>query len=483
MTDSAAHFELPLPQTPARTQDATPVAPRRAETLSAPLLARNAAWFCKLRWLAIALLAAFGGVGLFDSLMDTLGLRPPGAWPFVAAAVLTVSNVLFGLHARAVRRQPRLGPAKANLWGQIAVDLVVLTAVVHFIGSTQTYVAFTYLFHIALACIFFPRRESLLVTLLAGGLYAACMLMERHGLLPEGGIFARTAAENAAGLSAVRRLVNVASAVTIWLVVWYLVSQLSMLVRRRDVQLAMTNERLLAALEERRRHMLVTTHELKAPFAAIHANAQLLRDGYCGELPDKAMDVLERITARCHRLTAEIQEMLQLANLTSTSQGPPDTQELDLAELLQWAISQAAALAQERSIRIESDLQPARTTGVTDHIKMLLGNLITNAVIYSHDRGRVTVTCRAAADGAEVTIADEGIGIAADKLPRVFDEHYRTSQAVQHNRASSGLGLAIVRQVAEDHRIRLRVESQLGVGTTFRLEFTSKHPPASSGRA
>ncbi|MHC4985145.1 MAG: sensor histidine kinase, partial [Planctomycetota bacterium] len=217
--------------------------------------------------------------------------------------------------------------------------------------------------------------------------------------------------------------------------------------------------------------------------AAIHANAQLLRDGYCGELPDKALDVLKRITARCHRLTAEIQEMLQLANLSSISQGQLEQQELDLAEMLQWAIDQTEALAQDREVRIDSDLQSARAFGVDDHFKMLLGNLVTNAVIYSHRHGRVTVTCRPAADGTEVTIADEGIGINAQKLPHIFDEHYRTSQAVQHNRESSGLGLAIVRQVAEDHRIRLHVESQLGVGTTFRLQFPSERPPTPPARA
>ena len=483
MTDSgpiqAAHFDLPLPEAAAQAREAGPAkGSRRTQALPAPLLARNAYWFCQLRWLVIAMLAGFGAAGQLKPLMDAFSLLRPGSWPFVAAAVLTVSNIIFLTHARALRHDPHPGPAKMNLWGQIIVDLVVLTAVVHFVGSTQTFVAFTYLFHIALACIFFPRRDSLLVTALAGGLYAACTLMERQGWLPGGGIFAEGVLGGAVTPSMMGWLVSVGMAVAIWGVVWYLISKLSTLVRRRDVQLAHTNQRLLAAQEERRRHMLVTTHELKAPLAAIHANAQLLYDGYCGPLPDKAMDVAERITARCRRLTTEIQEMLQLANLTSTSQEEPETEDLDLAELLQWAVDHAAAIAQDRAIHIDADLQPASVVGVAEHLRMLLGNLVTNAVIYSDRGDRVTVTCRPGADGATVTIADEGIGIAPEKLPRVFDEHFRTNQAVQHNRESSGLGLAIVRRIAEDHRIRLRVESRLGVGTSFQLQFQpSRQPP------
>jgi signal transduction histidine kinase len=68
-----------------------------------------------------------------------------------------------------------------------------------------------------------------------------------------------------------------------------------------------------------------------------------------------------------------------------------------------------------------------------------------------------------------VTIEDQGIGIPADKLPYIFDEYYHTDQAVRHNKQSSGLGLTIVRHVAQAHGIGIRVESGLDVGTTFRV--------------
>jgi signal transduction histidine kinase len=111
----------------------------------------------------------------------------------------------------------------------------------------------------------------------------------------------------------------------------------------------------------------------------------------------------------------------------------------------------------------------------------LFVNLLSNAVIYSDENGQVHISCRPAPDsGPIVTIADQGIGIPADKLPHIFEEHYRTKEAVRHNKESSGLGLAIVRNVAEMYRIRVRVESRPGFGTKFELTFPAENESSSS---
>ncbi|MFW6163060.1 MAG: hypothetical protein ACODAJ_09845, partial [Planctomycetota bacterium] len=153
------------------------------------LLIRNVVWFCRLRWLVVALLVAFGALSLAPEVLSRLGLRPQPVWPFVAAAMLTAANVLFLAHARVLaRREPPRG-AKRNLWAQIVVDLVVLTAVVHYVGSLETYAAFAYLFHVVLASIFFPRRWSFAVTALACVLYVGCVALEEAGVLPTAGIY------------------------------------------------------------------------------------------------------------------------------------------------------------------------------------------------------------------------------------------------------------------------------------------------------
>ncbi len=259
--------------------------------------------------------------------------------------------------------------------------------------------------------------------------------------------------------------------------VWYLASRLSSALRQRDEELSAINRRLVAATEERAGHMLQTTHQLKAPFAAIHANTQLLLGGHCGTLPVAATAVIGQIATRCEMLSRGIKAMLQLANLRSHAQNPPAPIAVDLSVLIQSCLAALRPQAAKRGIEFEKDLSPAVVQAVPDHAVMIFDNILSNAINYSRDGQRVTVSSRAKPDGgALVVVRDRGIGILPDKLPRIFDDYFRTTEAVKHNHASTGLGLAIVRQAALAGRIGVRVESAPAQGTVFALDFPNSPP-------
>jgi signal transduction histidine kinase len=138
--------------------------------------------------------------------------------------------------------------------------------------------------------------------------------------------------------------------------------------------------------------------------------------------------------------------------------------------MIQEAVERAEVLAATRRITIETDLESLYVVGVDDYVKMLLDNLLNNAVSYSFDGGCVSVACRRCDLAmACIVVRDHGIGIPADKLPHVFDDYYRTAEAAKHNRASTGLGLAIVRLVARALQASVRIESAPGWGTRFTL--------------
>jgi signal transduction histidine kinase len=468
-------YELPLPQElPIDTEIKGSEGP-----LPEFLLVRNALWFCRIRWLVIATLVCYGVLGLFPRSINYFDIRSPGIWPFVMAAILTLCNLVYLFFARTKTFPSRI---ILNLWGQIVVDLVILTGVVYFVGSLETNIAFAYLFHIVLSCMFFSRRQSLIVTVLAIIMFAGCIVAEYVlKILPSMSIFAEPYHRQNHSPVLVILTVNFFLAIGIWLAVWYLASYLSSMVRQRDLELTETNIRLVSAQEERARHMLATTHQLKAPLAAIYSNAQLLLQGYCGDIPDEALQVIQRITSRSRRLTTEIQEMLQLANLSSTSQQSLPRTRMVSTDLLLWCKSQVEPIARERGVTFKLNVRPVAIVGNEDHFKMLFVNLMSNAVIYSHRNGQVRIGCFKGLDsGPVVTIADDGIGIQPDKLPHIFEEHYRTNEAVQHNKESSGLGLAIVKNVAELYGIRIRVESRFGCGTKFELKFPA--PNGSQGK-
>ncbi len=470
-------YELPLPR-----QDG--FAPGGAGSQEAASLAsgvpgdehflvRYVAWLCRFRWFVAGVFLAYGFLSLSPGLLPSAGLSPQPRWPIVGGILLVLLNVIFLVHGRALTGRGSARGAKASLWAQITIDLLVLTVVVHYLGSLETYVAFAYLFHIVLACIFFSRVRALQVVAISGILYLACVMLEEAGVLGPAGIYIDRTLREEISRRPVAVVMNTVSVLYIWTVVWYLASHVSARLRRRDRELAETNLRLVEAQEAKTRHMLRTTHELKAPFAAVHANVQLLLKGHCGVLPGEANEVLGRVSARCTQLAREIQQMLQLANLRQKAEGPLDTVRLDLGEALEWAIEHIQPFAVQREIEIEKYIRPSCTKAVEDHMKMLFSNLLSNAVAYSHRGGKVRARCvPSAGGGTVVTIEDKGIGIPEDKLPHVFEEYYRTNEAVRHNRNSTGLGLAIVQQIAETHRIQVRVSSRSGEGTTFTLGFS-----------
>jgi signal transduction histidine kinase len=467
-----AVYQLPLEEEPSQPRAAS-------EVLDLYLLQQNAFWFCRLRWIVVAMLSAAGCAAGLGFPLDRLGLRLHATWPLCAASTLAVLNVIYTLFLPRGARRHTIW-LKSHVWIQIVVDLAVLTVAIHFIGSVETPAVFMYLFHIILACIFFPPWQSLAVVATSASLYLACLALETLGLLAPATMLVPGGLADRSEWSAGSWLAHLGFTFVIWVVIWYLASRLAGALRQRDRNLANANARLQASIEERARHMLQTTHQLKAPFAAIHANAQLLLRGTCGPLTAEAREVVDRIAARCVMLSQQVIDMLQLANLRSAVQTSPTLVELDLAALISASLARFDAAAAQRDIRIHADVQPCVIHAAEDHLKMLVDNLLSNAINYSFEGGTVYVACSGQANAAaRVVVCDEGIGIPAEKLPKIFEDYYRTSEAAHHNKESTGLGLAIVRHVARSAGIQVQVESGQGQGTRFTLTI----PPTPCGTA
>jgi two-component system phosphate regulon sensor histidine kinase PhoR len=469
LTEAAwTDYELPPNQQGAEAEEGA----HRAAAWQADVEAilRNQAWFCSLRWFAIAGLAAlaFLSTGVLGLRHPWPALRP--AWPASAAGVLLVFNLACTAVLRRAARSARLQAASEwGLWVQILVDLGVLSAVVHFLGSVGSFAPFMYLFHIILACIFFPYGRSLLVVCAALGMYLALLVLEETAV----------PGSRSSGLAVLAwQWLSVAFVSG---AVWFLASRLSNTLRLRDRELLAVNRRLESALEERTAHLLRTTHQLKAPFAAIHANTQLLLDGTCGSLPAPAEAVIGQIAGRCGMLSRGITAMLQLANLRSTAQARPEPAEVDLDQLIRTCVAAVKPFAARRAIEVDEDLHPARARVAPDHARLILENIISNAITYSRNGQRVGVSLRPRPGGGSVVLVrDHGIGIPPEKLPLIFEDYYRTKEAARHNNASTGLGLAIVRQSALASGVGVRVRSAPDHGTEFSVTFPE--PESLSGR-
>jgi signal transduction histidine kinase len=244
--------------------------------------------------------------------------------------------------------------------------------------------------------------------------------------------------------------------------------------RRIDLQgpddelkrLADTFDAMLARLDSsfssQRRFIADASHELRNPLAIIQTNLDVAlseRDASAESLREHAT-VIRRAS---DRMAGVVGDLLAVARLEAPSSR---RRELDLAAVAVEVTDEFATMAELRDVRVERQLEPGLwVVGDRGELKRALANLIDNALKHAPGRSRVELATHRIDGWVYATVTDEGPGIPPEEQHRVFDRFYRADRT----RAGNGLGLAIVRQIAESHGGAVRVTSTPGVGTSFEL--------------
>jgi signal transduction histidine kinase len=153
---------------------------------------------------------------------------------------------------------------------------------------------------------------------------------------------------------------------------------------------------------------------------------------------------------------------------------------LDLAQLVQECVSMVTPLAAERGIAIETHLKDVEISADASRIAQVVTNLLTNAIRYNRDNGRVKVGVEVSGDAATLEVADTGIGIPWESQPHIFERFYRVDSARSREQGGSGLGLAICKSIIEAHGGTLSFQSQEGEGSTFIVRLPRIAPAAAN---
>jgi signal transduction histidine kinase len=222
---------------------------------------------------------------------------------------------------------------------------------------------------------------------------------------------------------------------------------------------------------------LMVAHELRAPVAAIQSYLRLILDGYIP--PEKQREYLARAERRALAQLELVNDLLDLARL----QDPDvqiETEPLQLDQVLEEIVDSMAGRAAEKDIHIELAIAPNLPTVdlAPQHARQLWTNLISNAVKYTPDGGRVTVSLSEQNGSLVGTVVDTGIGIAEEEIGLVFEEFYRSKAAKALTRMGTGLGLSIVKRIVETYHGSIHVESKVGDGTCFTFSLPVYRPLA-----
>jgi len=218
----------------------------------------------------------------------------------------------------------------------------------------------------------------------------------------------------------------------------------------------------------RRDFVANVSHELKTPIGALG----LLSEAILGakDQPDAVVKFASRMQMEAKRLTDLVQEIIDLSRLQS-SDPLQKAFDVEASDVVREAVAQAALSAESRKITIEiGEIEDAAVIGDRDQLIMAVLNLVENAINYSPENTKVSVVVKVKEELLEISVTDQGIGIAEGELARVFERFYRVDPARSRMTGGTGLGLSIVKHVALNHGGDIKVWSKEGVGSTFTLQ-------------
>ena len=209
------------------------------------------------------------------------------------------------------------------------------------------------------------------------------------------------------------------------------------------------------------------SHELRTPLSLIKGFAETLLDG-AKDNPDTATQFLQKIDKHSDRLLFLIEDLLTISKIES-GQVALNRQPVDVREIVQRVCDDLSARAAKRQIILRNEISTgAKILADGDRLQQVLFNLAENAIKYGKPEGHVVFSARAKAENKmEISVSDDGPGIPAESIERIFERFYRVDRARSRESGGTGLGLAIVKHIVQAHGGEVWVKSELQKGSTF----------------
>lgn len=224
----------------------------------------------------------------------------------------------------------------------------------------------------------------------------------------------------------------------------------------------------LKRLEQIRKDFVANvSHELRTPVTSIKGFSETLIDGaYKGEAT--LLSFLEIIQTETNRLETLIEELLELSRVEQSG-FEVDAQPTDMKAVIEYAFEMVHSRFEEKNMKCETFLDEVYVSGDANRLVQIMMNLLVNAITYSAAEKTVTVRLSRKGSQAVVEVEDEGIGIEASEISRLFERFYRVDKDRSRNSGGTGLGLSIVKHLVEAHHGKIEVRSIPGRGSVFTI--------------
>jgi signal transduction histidine kinase len=215
----------------------------------------------------------------------------------------------------------------------------------------------------------------------------------------------------------------------------------------------------------------VASHELKTPINVIVGYLELLQENIYGELNPKQREICATLGKQAQTLTRLVKRLLDISRFEAGG-GKLERRQVDLDRFLHSFETSFQVLALQREINfrvIRNGDLPSHVLWDEDRINEVLGNLLSNAFKFTDRGGSVELLVEGSENEVALSVKDTGVGISSEQLPHIFEKFFQANNQAYASAKGTGLGLAIAREIVEAHGGSIKVESTLGMGTTFSI--------------
>lgn len=437
-------------------------------------LTERVGWVIKLRW--------YAGVGVFVVTLagkTVLSFALPVLELCIIGSCILVYNIVF--RQRFLRMRQRgadiaKGAAERRsvyirfIHAQMAMDWVALSLITHYSGGIQSPILLFFIFHLLIASILLSRRDCYLQATLVVLLVALVALLEYLKLIPHVSIVESADAQLMDIRSVIATLFFFAA--TLYFAVFLAASiaatlkekERSLIILQADLQEAHND--LEEAAKAKSRFILTVTHELRSPLAAVQSMLSVISEGYTGGVSEKTKELIERSESRLVFLLELVAQLLD-AERIDAAQG--EQGDVDLNNVIIRVSNGIQGRAEAKGVSLEVNVSADHVIieGYEKDLERLFSNLFSNAVKYTPSGGKAILTMETSEDTVNIAVTDTGIGIPEDAMDKLFTEFFRAENARDSEEYGTGIGLAVVKRIVDEHNGKISVESELGKGAKF----------------
>lgn len=434
--------------------------------LNKVILKSRIAWSIHLRWMAVAV---FSLTIILSKYTFELDLQ----YASILKVLISLAgiNLTYYIIFKLVKEFTFLAEM-IFLTIHIIVDLLILTALINLTGGMENPLYLFYLIHVILASIILPRRLPYVVATFVVLLFSSLLFFEHIGIVKYHSIFDTIRTKN----EMYNYLVFTIFTITIYICT-YITTTFMKFFRTSKIEIDILNKKLIKADQEKTVFFRYASHELKSPIVAVKSAIDGVINICKGMDNPKAYNIMQRASSRASQMLDIINELLELSR---NREFKPFTsnEQIDIYAQLKEAINNEIDQANARGIELLFDIDDSKPvlSGRQMDFEKVFSNLISNAIRYNVENGKINVMSKCENSNIIIKISDTGIGIPKKDQSKVFSEFYRSENAKQHISFGTGLGLSLVKQIIENYHGTIKVDSEAGKGTTFtiRLPFSSE---------